>query len=254
MAEENFDKLLEQSSQTDFQVLLGAKEDAKRKVLEEATPANLAALDKATRMLEAHRMGKALKDKEAKGQVDRWKSKADVLAYLQAAGWDIEKSTFYNHSKPEHKDGGKLNKVKGWYLKTHVDAYANQYLVKVDGAGVADEGQTALQKEKLQGEVRYQDVRTQKAQLELDILRGKYFPIDQFDLELAGRAGVLDSSFRHLIQSRAQEVVALVGGDQQKAQDLVNYMLGKWDGMLAEYASNKEFQVIVKPKVTEERT
>ena len=248
MAEENFDKLLEQSSQTDFQVLLGAKEDAKRKVLEEATPANLAALDKATRMLEAHRMGKAIKDKEAKGQVDRWKTKADVLTYLVAQGWDIEKSTFYNHSNPGHKDGGRLNKIKGWYQKNHVDAYAKQYLTKLDGAGVADEGQTALQKEKLQGEVNYQSVRTQKAQLELDILRGKYFPIDQFDLELAGRAGVINSSFEHLVQSRVQEMVALVGGDQQKAQELVSYLKEKWGEMLAEYASTKEFQVIVKQK------
>lgn len=246
MAAENFDKLLEQSSQTDFQVLLGAKEDAKRKVLEEATPANLAALDKATRMLEAHRMGKALKDKEAKGQVDRWKTKADVLIYLVAQGWDIEKSTFYNHSNPAHKDGGRLNRLKGWYLKTHVDAYAKQYLNKLDGADPAGDEQSGLQREKLQEEIAKIRVNREAAQFDFDIKKGKYLPLDQFDLEMAGRAGVLDSTFRHLIQSRAQEIVALVGGDQQKAQELVNYMLESWDGMLAEFATTKEFQVIVK--------
>lgn len=177
---------------------------------------------------------------------DKWKNKSEVLVYLQAGGWDIEKSTFYNHSNPGHKDGGRLNKLKGWYLKTHVDAYARQYLNKLDGADPEAGELGGLQREKLQDEILHRRIKMEKDQLDLDVQRGKYLPLDQFDLEMAGRAGVLDSSFRHLIQSRAQEIVALVGGDQQKAQDLVNYMLDSWDGMLAEFASTKEFQVIVK--------
>lgn len=243
---EDLDKILEQSSKTDLTVLISAKEEAKRNVLQNATPANLAALDRATRMLEAHQLSKKLQGKEAEAQIDRWKTKAGVLKYLEAQGWAIEKSTFYNHSNPGHKDGGRLNKVKGWFLKTHVDAYARQYLTKLDGAGPADDEQSGLQKEKLQGEISYRRIQTEKAQLDLDVQRGKYLPVDQVDLELAGRAGVLDSSYRHLIQSRAPEIVALVGGDQQKTAELVNFILERWDTMLAEFATTREFQVIVK--------
>lgn len=184
---------------------------------------------------------------------DRWKTKADVLTYLVAQGWDIEKSTFYNHSNPAHKDGGRLNKLKGWYLKTHVDAYARQYLTKLDGAD-PDAGELGgLQREKLQDEILHRRIKMEKDQLDLDVQRGKYLPLDQFDLEMAGRAGVINSSFEHLIQSRIQEMVALVSGDQQKAQELVSYLKEKWGEMLAEYASTKEFQVIVKPQAQMER-
>jgi hypothetical protein len=246
---EDLDRILEQSSKTDLTVLISAKEEAKRKVLAEATPSNLAALDKATRMLEANRMSKAIKEKAAKDKAEKWKTKADVLEYLKKK-WAVEKSTFYNHSNPAHRDGGKLNKVKGWYLKTHVDAYAEKYLVPLDGA--TDDEQSGLQRDKLQGEIRYQTVRSEKAELELDILKGKYLPRDQFDLEMAGRAGVLDNSFNHLIESRAQEIIALVGGDQKKAPEFIHFMKVAKDQMLSEFATTKEFQVIVKPGKTGE--
>ena len=49
--EQNLDSLLERSSGTDVPLLLKAKEDAKRRVKDDPSATNLAALSRATQML-----------------------------------------------------------------------------------------------------------------------------------------------------------------------------------------------------------
>ena len=53
MPEKNVEELLARSASTDVQVLLTAKENAKRAALDDPSQANLAALDRASRMLES---------------------------------------------------------------------------------------------------------------------------------------------------------------------------------------------------------
>ena len=63
--EKNLDELLQRSAQTDIQVLLSAKESAKRATLSDPSSANLAAMERASKLLEA-RMDAAKSFKNAR--------------------------------------------------------------------------------------------------------------------------------------------------------------------------------------------
>ena len=71
MADANqLDALLEQSARTDSPLLLKAKEDAKKKVKGDPSPANLAAFSRSKKMLD-EAMSDSLDVKTARGKVGR---------------------------------------------------------------------------------------------------------------------------------------------------------------------------------------
>ncbi|MDF1578992.1 MAG: hypothetical protein P1P81_11185, partial [Desulfobulbales bacterium] len=164
-----------------------------------------------------------------------WKSKAAVLRYLKASGWQIEKQTFYNHAKPGHRDF-KLAADNGYYTKDRVDKYAREWLVRRDtGLKVAEE-EDGIARIKTEEEIKRirQDIAIK--QYKFDIERKMYIARELLELEIVGRAGVLDSGFNFLIQSRALEMVVMVGGDQKKVPEFIAFIQAEWNKMLAGFA------------------
>ena len=85
MPEKNVEELLAKSASTDVQVLLTAKENAKRAALDDPSQANLAALDRASRMLESAM--------QATTNLKDWRA---VLAYVSENGRKLGKTKLYS--------------------------------------------------------------------------------------------------------------------------------------------------------------
>lgn len=81
MPEKNVEELLAKSASTDVQVLLTAKENAKRAALEDPSQTNLAALDRASRMLESAM--------QATTNLKDWRA---VLAHVEENGRKLGKT------------------------------------------------------------------------------------------------------------------------------------------------------------------
>lgn len=171
-----------------------------------------------------------------------WKTKAGALLYLQAAGWAIEKQTFYNHTNPSHRDF-KLNKEKGFYTKSRVDKYAKEWLIRADTGLPVDEKNTELLRQKTEKEIAKLDLDLEIKQHGFDITLGKYLPRDQLYLEIVGRAGILDSGFNFMLQAHALEMVTLVGGDQRKVPEFVAALRQKWNTLLGNFARLDNIEV-----------
>jgi hypothetical protein len=164
-----------------------------------------------------------------------WKTRAAVLRYLQSAGWQIEKQTFYNHTKPGHRDF-KLAADKGYYAKGRVDKYAREWLVRRDTGLKVDEEDGGLLRIKTEEEIKRIKQDIEIKQFKFDTERRKYLARDLLELEIVGRAGVLDSGFNFLIQSKALELVAMVGGDQKRVPEFISFFQAEWNRMLAGFA------------------
>jgi hypothetical protein len=70
-------------------------------------------------------------------------------------------------------------------------------------------------------------------------------PKEDVELELAGRAAVLDSGIRTLIQSQAPAWIELANGDQARIADLIEAMSNNFAGLLNEYATTERFHVVL---------
>lgn len=170
------------------------------------------------------------------------KNKAEIYRRLQAAGIDIKRSTLYNHCKT-----GELAPENGKYTAASIRRYLQaQGLLPGSGApDPADIVPASLQEQKYVAEIRRLRAECSLKELKLEVETGKYIRIDDAYAELAGRFLVLDSGFDYMIQSKAAEFIALVGGKMDRQPDLVKAMTEAKTRLLAEYA-RAEFVIVEK--------
>lgn len=143
----------------------------------------------------------------------------EVLALLQASCWKVSRSTLY-----EHRDQGKLRANKdGMYPASRVQEYAHRHLRKLDGTPGSEVEN--LQQRKTEAEVRRILSDAELRELKLRTALGELMPRSQVEIELAERAGNLKNYLNAVARSSAGRVIKLVGGDPQKAPELISWWL-----------------------------
>lgn len=163
----------------------------------------------------------------------------DVLTYLQETGWAVKKQTFYNHCK-----SGKLTKNrKGIYTKRAVKKYAESWLVHNGLGTTVSESEENLAKEKIRREIRRIETAEKHDRFKLDVLRKKYVERSKLEIELSSRLVVLDHGLEYMFKINVAEMVALVGGDSDKAPLLLDMLLKKKDEQLTHFANMEDFTV-----------
>ena len=175
-------------------------------------------------------------------EVDVFENKKAVLTFLKGENWKISQRTLYRHIKE-----GRLRPNKdGKFDKKAVLRYASDSLLSV--GAFQKVGDEKLYRLKLQKEIELRDEEIKIRKLRRGVEEGKYMPSEQVYLELAGRAVVLQAGYKSWVQMEAAgEIIALCKGDPATVNDLVWYLLDKFDGFLNQYATTKEFQVIIMP-------
>jgi len=167
-----------------------------------------------------------------------FKNRNAVLGYLKDQGYKIQKSKLYKDSRE-----GKLRiQGDGTVLFIDVDLYIKAYLLAVKTADAAEAEK--LQQEKISAETDVKKLRAKRLQFEIDKEQGKYIPKDQFDMELAARAAVLEAGIKHMFYSKVSEWIHVVGGDISKTNELLEEMITSLDEKMNDYASMDQFQVI----------
>jgi hypothetical protein len=161
------------------------------------------------------------------------KNKAEIYRRLIAAGIDIKRSTLYHHCKT-----GDLALDKGKYTAAAIRRYLQaQGLLPSPGEESAEQQIPAsLQEQKYVAEIRRLRAECKLKELKLEVETGKYIRVDDAYAELAGRYLVLDSGLDYMIQSKAAEFIALVGGNLDRMPDLVKAMTDEKTSLLSEYA------------------
>lgn len=229
-AEQNLDSLLERSSGTDVPLLLKAKEDAKRRVKDDPSAANLAALNRATQML---------RDAMSNQNGDQnFGSVKAVLAYLVEQGRKISQSQLYKDIKlgfvRRQKDGG--------FRQRDVDQYAATLPMLALPEKEAD-AMSDLARRELEEKVA--KTREQRLAIAFDrrVKEGKYILREEVALELADRASALDVGLRSVFRLYAPDYIRMVGGDAAKADELAAEFDKHLDAALTEYSRPMDFKV-----------
>lgn len=233
----NLDSMLERSSGTDVPLLLKAKEDAKRRVKDDPSAANLAALARATQMLGAA-MGK---------QSQILSGVKDVLAYLQGQGRKISQSQLYKDLKRGHL----RREPDGSFSQRSVDRYA-QTLTLISLPEAKTDGVADLAEEELKEKIA--KTREQRLSIAFDraVKEGRYIPREEVALELSSRAMTLGVGLRSVFRLYAPDWIRLVGGDPGKAEELATEFEKNLDEALNQYSRPMEFSVNYVPASTPE--
>lgn len=167
------------------------------------------------------------------------KNRSAVLRWLQAAGWQVKKSTFHNNCK---KGLLALNR-SGVYSRLAVRKYAEQYHVHSSTGQTVNDADVSLATEKIKKEIKRIETATTRDQFDLDVKMGRYVLRSDVEVELAARAVVLDNGFEYMFQANLSEIIAMVHGDQQLAPALLEFLKEKKDEQMNVYANMGEFLV-----------
>ena len=81
-------------------------------------------------------------------------------------------------------------------------------------------------------------------EFELNRELGRHLPRRDFEAELAAWAVILETSIKHLFNTRVGEWIALVGGHPNKSPDFLQVLHNSLEEELSSYASTQTFQVI----------
>ncbi len=171
------------------------------------------------------------KEKDIAGPLPALKNRRAVLLHLQQSGYKVSRGKLYG----DFEKGLIRMEKDGSVLEIEVRNYAVNHLV--------DENQD-LQSLKNQKEVEKLDEQIAKLKFERKKEQGKYILKKDFEAELAARAAVFDSGFRHVFNMKARTWITLVGGKAEKAADFLEELNAMLDEQLTTYATLKVFQVM----------
>ncbi|NNF97967.1 MAG: hypothetical protein HKM93_01180 [Desulfobacteraceae bacterium] len=231
MDDKELKDILAQSESTDIRTLLSAKENAKRNVLDNPSPANLRAFEKASQMLQKTMGG------DTGGT--RYKNRAEALRVLQAKGYKIQHSKFYNdidkkklcHMNP---DGSITESALARYIND-----PRTGLVRHDPIEDQDPGLQDLDRRKKEAEIKKIKLAIKKETFQYEKEQGLHMPRSQVEMEIVSRAIALKSIIEHWITLKNIE-----WGHMDPAQRLADMK----DGLnqhLTEFANTKQFHVIL---------
>lgn len=227
-------ELLTKSRGTDIPVLLQAKEPAKQAVRKDPSGANLAALQRATAMLE--NAESAMESDKQEAQV--FKSVGAVLRYLQEEkSRQIEKSKLYEDIKK-----GLLRKEDKRYRQVDVDRYAGGLPLSSTPDGRANDAEERMRR-KDEAEIRIKEAQAIREEKKNAVIDGQYISREQAYQEFAARAVALSTGLKSEFLAGALDMIIAVGGDQQKTDLLVREAEKFIDAACNEYSRELQFEV-----------
>lgn len=178
-------------------------------------------------------------------EAEPFKSRIDVVNFLQQEGFKIKKSKLYQDA-----DKGFL-KVQPDGTVRHSDV--KDYILVAGLKKVDDKSGklTAEQLQKVKNEDRKLQLTNEKLQFELDQLHEKYILKTDVQTEIAIKIGAMESGFKHLVRMKAADWIYTVGGDPNKAGILTDLMYAAYDELLNEFGNMEELKVTVQKRSNE---
>lgn len=173
-----------------------------------------------------------------------YKSKAQVLRYLEENGWDISKTQFYDHCRDGLLLPLRSGDNKGKYKISSIKKYADLHVRKLETGLKETSRQEQMRDEKLELALDRERIGKERDQFELDKKRGQFIPREEFEEAIVARAVAFMAHLNHTIQTEVPNWIDIVGGDQECASDLVDAVSRSVEQRMGDFAANAEISVV----------
>jgi hypothetical protein len=175
-------------------------------------------------------------------QEERFDNRKAVLEYLNENGYSVSQGKLYADAK---KGLLRLQPDKS-VLMSSVEAYIKDPesgLVKHAEVG-AEQDNAERAERKSTAELNILEGKATRQKFDLDREMGRYLLREDFELELASRAAVLETGFKHRIKTDISEWIQVCKGSQAQRAELLGLILLAVDQQLNEFATTDKFQVM----------
>jgi len=164
-----------------------------------------------------------------------FKGLLQVLEYLEGENWKIGKSKLYDDFS-----AGKIEAERdGSFRISKVIDYARVHLQTADGKKGGEV--VSVQEEKAREEVLRIRIDRQQRELKFKESSGELIRRSEVETELSKRAIFLVTDRKNVWRSSVMEIIRLVGGDPQKAPELIAYGVRMEDEIIGRYSRPMKF-------------
>ena len=218
----NVEKIIEELADQDLKIRIKAKADAQKKVSKSPNSTNLAALEKATRVLDEF-----LALRKSSKLEPAFPNRLEAYRHLEKRGYKIGKSKFYQDCKA----GIVEVLADGSVTESEIQRYISK-------AGLSDWAQKKQEQiiKKLKKE-------TEKLSIEVNVKRKKYWPRKKVETEQALKAGALKAGLDQMYRHRARDIIRLVKGSLKHTQALTNFLIESTEDLFDGFARMDEIEV-----------
>jgi hypothetical protein len=168
-----------------------------------------------------------------------FKNLREVVTFLKGQGWDVAQSSIYNHAQKKLIAKNR----KGVYTERAVRQYARDYL-KLKTSEMSEK-KSGLFDKKTAIDIILKSELAKTAKHKREVREGRYVLRAEAELEFIGRWAMLESQLKAKMQLMAADVIVLVGGDEKKIEDFINFMIKQVDEVMNGCASMEEFELFL---------
>jgi hypothetical protein len=168
-----------------------------------------------------------------------FKNIREVVKFLKADGWEVAQSSIYNHAQKKLISPNR----KGVYTERAVRQYARDYLHLKNNA--MTEKKSGLFDKKTAIDIILKSELAKTAKHKRETREGRYVLRSEAELALIGRWALLELQLKAKMQLMAADVIVLVGGDEQKIEDFIIFMVKQVDEVMNDCAGMEEFDLFL---------
>ena len=229
-ADDELLRLARQSAETDLPFLLRAKEVAKKRMKENPTPENVGGFNRARQALESE-----LARRQGQSATRSYKTQLDAVAYLKDAGYKCSKSQFNRDVKAR-----KVPRMpEGWFDEAALLGYASANLTPA--GQVADRQLADATTSRLSADAELKKYQAERARLKLEKEQGLLMPRADHERDLGARALFFRNEVRNFIHLHGAAMIHLVGGEEAKLRELVQWWLETTEIWMDAWSGEREF-------------
>ncbi|HNS56296.1 MAG TPA: hypothetical protein PKO34_04500 [Smithellaceae bacterium] len=174
-------------------------------------------------------------EKKSSNQPINLSNVLEVVDYLKAKGFKIEKSAAYQHVKEKRLQ----REGDGTFSLEKVEKYARQNLKRLDGSNVKKTIEN-MQERKYQAEVETAEYEARIKKTKAEAIEGKYILREIFEDELTAQALAFRYTIQTFVHANAEEIVGFVGGNVSRIPDLIEFMIDRVDTHFFKAADDME--------------
>ena len=174
----------------------------------------------------------------------------EVLRYIEAIGFRISRTAFYNH-----KDRGLITPdAEGRYSLGVIEKYARDHLSRKEersggrptneDIASQSEEQKGFQEKEQEEKLALLKAKRERAEMQLAIERKELIKRIDVASMFAGRAGILRSDLEAFIRRLVPETINVADGDQGKTQELLEFCFDELEEVLDRYAKPLDKKVV----------
>jgi len=168
-----------------------------------------------------------------------------VSKFLNASGWKISTKTVQKHFNMSRFARNK----DGVFDVAEITRYAKNHLPRKESGATTQETQD-LSTARAIYETRRIAAQAQMWEMRVKAEKEKWMPREEFVREVTARAIIFKSDLENFARLEPERIIDLVGGDHEKAYELEEYLLDRFEIMLDRYAQPGEVRVILPDEAT----